>query len=278
MFIFNTEISTLTKKQTLEKIQEFLTDGKQRYIVTPNPEFLLEAERDQEFASILNHADLAVPDGFGLVCAGLAMGKIIHKFPGVELVELMLDQLIINNEKLIMKIGIINWEDGLSNAEEIQKFLTNRYSKLEFMVIDIPREFSPLLLQGACLAGRQGVGGGGFNPDILFVALGSPWQEKWIYHNLKNLPSVKIAMGVGGSFDFITQKIKRAPKIFRVLGLEWIWRLIKQPWRRKRIFNAAIVFPFKFVWWWMKWLVRTHHPTLPTGQAGSSPTFGSGRR
>jgi N-acetylglucosaminyldiphosphoundecaprenol N-acetyl-beta-D-mannosaminyltransferase len=257
MFIFNTNISALTKKQTLDQIKKFLTDGKQHYIVTPNPEFLLEAERDQEFASILNHADLAVPDGFGLVCAGLAMGKIIHRFPGVELVE-----SILTTPRLLqggvggggfLRIGIINWDEGLSRAGEIKKALEKKYSGLEFMVIDIPREFSPLLLQG-------GVGGGGFNSDILFVALGSPWQEKWIYQNLKNLPSVKIAMGVGGSFDFIIGKIKRAPKIFRILGLEWIWRLIKQPWRWKRIFNAAIVFPFKFVWWWMGWLAKNNKP------------------
>ncbi|MBU4455056.1 WecB/TagA/CpsF family glycosyltransferase, partial [Patescibacteria group bacterium] len=86
-----------------------------------------------------------------------------------------------------------------------------------------------------------------FQPDVLFCALGAPWQEKFIYHNLPDLPSVKIAMGVGGAFDFLTGKIKRAPKLMRLIGMEWLWRLFMQPWRAKRIYNAVIVFPAKFI-------------------------------
>ena len=81
------------------------------------------------------------------------------------------------------------------------------------------------------------------------MALGAPWQEKFIYHNLPKLPSVKLAIGVGGAFDFLTGKIQRAPKLLRILGLEWLWRLLKQPWRVKRIYNAVIVFPWEFFKW-----------------------------
>lgn len=81
--------------------------------------------------------------------------------------------------------------------------------------------------------------------DLLFVAYGAPKQEKWIYRNLKLLKSVKVAIGVGGSFDFISEKVKRAPKIMRKLNLEWLYRLIKNPKRIKRIINASIVFPIK---------------------------------
>ena len=79
-------------------------------------------------------------------------------------------------------------------------------------------------------------------PEILFVALGAPKQEIWIYENLKKMPSVKLAMGVGGSFDFISGRIKRAPLIFQRLGLEWLWRLILEPRRIKRIYNATAKF------------------------------------
>ncbi|MEA3272166.1 MAG: WecB/TagA/CpsF family glycosyltransferase, partial [Patescibacteria group bacterium] len=79
-------------------------------------------------------------------------------------------------------------------------------------------------------------------PDIIFVAFGHGKQEKWIAENLNKLPSVKIAMGIGGAFDFISGKAKRAPTIFQRAGLEWFWRLIKEPQRYKRIYNATIKF------------------------------------
>ena len=75
--------------------------------------------------------------------------------------------------------------------------------------------------------------------DVLLVAYGHPKQEKWISRNLGRLNSVKIAMGVGGAFDFISGKIKRAPRIFRKLGLEWFYRVIKEPWRLNRIITAT---------------------------------------
>lgn len=80
-------------------------------------------------------------------------------------------------------------------------------------------------------------------PDVLLVALGHGKQEKWIAAHLHELPSVKIAMGVGGAFDFIAGRVRRAPRLLRALGLEWLWRLILQPWRIVRIYRAVIVFP-----------------------------------
>ena len=78
----------------------------------------------------------------------------------------------------------------------------------------------------------------------MFVAFGHGKQEKWIAQNLRDLPSVKIAMGVGGAFDFISGHVKRAPKFMRRIGLEWVWRLILQPCRVGRILKATIVFLF----------------------------------
>jgi len=83
------------------------------------------------------------------------------------------------------------------------------------------------------------------SPDLLFVAFGAPKQEIWIYNNLKKLPTVKFAMGVGGSFDFISGRIARAPLVLQKCGLEWLWRLSVQPSRIRRIYNATIKF------WWL---------------------------
>ena len=79
-------------------------------------------------------------------------------------------------------------------------------------------------------------------PDILFVAFGMGKQEKWIYENLAKMPSVRIAMGVGGAFDYISGNVSRAPRLLRKFGLEWVYRLFKEPRRIGRIFNATIKF------------------------------------
>jgi len=243
--ILGVNISRLQKSQVLKKIEQFLVDdlprlseaSKQHQIVTVNPEFLLAAEHDEEFFYILNKADLAVPDGVGLKFTGWLMGKNIQRITGADLVRNILN--IAQDKNL--KVAIINWRDGLSKKEEIEKALKDKYKDLESLIINIDRE-----------TGNWKLGAGNivnFQPDILFVTLGAPWQEKFIFHNLTKLPSVKIAMGVGGSFDFITGKIKRAPKLVRIIGLEWLWRLFKQPWRWRRIYNAVIVFPCLFFKW-----------------------------
>ena len=84
-------------------------------------------------------------------------------------------------------------------------------------------------------------------PDILFVAFGHGKQEKWINEYLRDLPSVKIAMGVGGAFDYLSGQTSRAPLWMRKIGLEWLYRLIREPKRLKRIWRAVIIFPIYFV-------------------------------
>jgi 8-oxo-dGTP pyrophosphatase MutT (NUDIX family) len=97
-----------------------------------------------------------------------------------------------------------------------------------------------------------------FAPEIMLLSLGAPHQEKVIYQNLSKLPSVKLAIGIGGALDFITGQAIRAPKLLRSIGLEWLWRLIKKPARRRRIFNAVLVFPYIFIKWKyiLPWLYR----------------------
>jgi N-acetylglucosaminyldiphosphoundecaprenol N-acetyl-beta-D-mannosaminyltransferase len=81
-------------------------------------------------------------------------------------------------------------------------------------------------------------------PHILLVAFGAPAQDMWIATHLKSLPTVRIAMGVGGTFDFLAGDVRRAPLALRILGLEWLWRLILEPWRWKRIWTAVVTFPW----------------------------------
>jgi len=233
--ILGINISTLNKEQVLEKIQDSLKNNKSHYIVTPNPEIILKAGHDEELFYILNKADLAIPDGIGLKFASWFMGKNIQRITGADLV---CDILKIAKDKKL-KTLIINKKNGLSTNEDIRQAMLKKYNNLDFKVVDI--EINKLKIQNLKLFKDSKF-------DITLVALGAPYQEKFIYHNLIN-QNCKLSIGVGGSLDFLTGKIKRAPKLMRHIGLEWLWRLIKQPSRLKRIYNATIKFSFQFLKW-----------------------------
>lgn len=236
--ILGVNVNNFTKKQVLAKIKEFLTDGLKHQIVTPNPEIILAATgHDEELFYILNKADLAVPDGVALKFAAWLMGVNLSRITGADLAKDILKLA----EEQGRRVAVFNWRNGLSKAEEIKSALAKKFPGLEAQVeevgLEAPPDFSRIIK---------------FLPEIIFLNLGAPYQEKFIFHNLTKLPSVKIGMGVGGAFDFLTGRIKRAPKIFRIFGLEWFWRLIKQPRRWRRIYRATIVFSIKFLIWRFK--------------------------
>ena len=237
--ILGVKIDKLTGKEVLERVEEFLLSDSQHYIVTLNSEILLEAQKDEEYFHILNNADLSVVDGSGPKFAGLITGNNLERVPGADLTEKILR--IAENKKI--KIAVLNWDKGLSKKEDIEKALMKKYPDLKFVVENVKRDFADFAKTENLARLRE------FEPDILFITLGAPDQEKFIYHNLNKIPSAKLALGVGGSFDFISGKIKRAPLIFQKLGIEWFWRLIMQPWRWRRIYNAVIIFPCKFIKW-----------------------------
>jgi len=231
MEILGVKIDNLDRKEILEKIEEFLEDNKQHYIVTPNPEFLVKAQSDKEFKKILNKADLSVPDGIGLVFASWFLGQPIkERTAGVDLMEEICKKAA--QEK--WPVLLLGAEKGV--AEKAVENLRKKYKGLKIIEIRTVLEMTSFCKRTSF----QGL-------SLLFVALGAPYQEKFIYNNLKKMPSVKLAIGVGGAFDFISGKTLRAPKFLRLIGLEWLWRLILQPWRIRRIFRAVIKFPWLVV-------------------------------
>lgn len=265
MTILGIKIDNLFFSQALDKVEEFLEDGRSHYIVTPNPEFLVRAQKDEEFKKILNQADLALADGIGLVFASWFLGeKIKERVAGVDLVEAICQRAAEKNRPVFL------FGAGPGVAEKAAENLRKKYGGLEVFALayrlpdfdfalrktnffeslsparasrkqhahayDSKKLFSS---RKACISSQGTV----FPPAILFVALGAPKQEKWIAENLKKMPDVKLAVGVGGAFDFISGRVKRAPKFMRTLGMEWLWRLIIQPWRIERIFKAVVVFP-----------------------------------
>jgi len=233
---------SLAKKEKIKDILKGTLKGTHQFFVTtPNPEIVLKANKDEELHHIINSSDLAVPDGIGLTFASLAMGKKLHRWSGSDITIYLLKYA----EKHQYKIAILNWRGGLSSKEEIEKALQENYPKLKYVVESTDREWTMPYYQKINL----------FQPDIVFVALGSSYQEKFIYHNKNKMLYAKLFIGVGGSFDYLTGKIKPAPRLIKNIGLEWFWRLLNIsnftfPIKRiKRVFSAVVIFPLKFLKW-----------------------------
>ncbi|MBI4036772.1 WecB/TagA/CpsF family glycosyltransferase [Candidatus Daviesbacteria bacterium] len=209
--VLGVKIDDVSMDEALETVHGWLKKSfgyaqDKHYIVTPNPEFLITAQKDLEFKRILNEADLSIPDGVWLKLSGVK-----NTVPGVDLME----KLVEKSTDWAVTVGFLGGRNGV--AEKAVKCLLQKYPeiKITFAISDPPTSFH-------------------LPPtDLLFVAFGHPKQEKWIAENLSYIP-VKIAMGVGGAFDYISGKVPRAPKFLRDFGLEWLFRLIAQPWRIKR--------------------------------------------
>jgi N-acetylglucosaminyldiphosphoundecaprenol N-acetyl-beta-D-mannosaminyltransferase len=202
-------------------------------IVTLNPEIILAAQQDEELFYIINQSQLVLADGFGLVLAAKLSGSNLARVTGADLVPQILNYAKVHE----LKVLILNWNKGLSKAEDISEVIADRFFGIKAFVCDIEKDGADLPLNNI----KE------FAPHIALVGLGAPWQEKIIYHQLKLLPSLRLSAGVGGSFDFLTKKITRAPKWMRFIGIEWLWRLLKQPRRIKRIYYATVVFFAKFL-------------------------------
>lgn len=208
--------------EVLEYILQGLEKDKQKYsIFTPNPEILMLANSMPEYKNIVNSAKLALPDGIGVMIAGKVMGEELkQRITGVDFVESLCKAVA---EKPIT-VGFLGAGSGI--AEQTAKCLINKFPNLKVVFTERggPDDKTVHLIKDQ----KKEI-------DILFVAFGSPKQEIWISENLNELP-VKIAIGVGGAFDLISGKVKRAPLWIQKSGFEWLFRLINQPWRVKRQF------------------------------------------
>lgn len=230
--ILGINISPLSRTETLSQLERWLEQDRPRLLVTPNPEIILAAHHDEELFFILNKADLAPADGFGLKLAGWLYGENIPRLTGADLVGEMLKMAQLKK----LKVVILNWCLGLSKKEDIKSALNKIYPNLDYLIIDSERfEIKPTDLLEI----------NNFSPAIIFCNFGAPYQEKVLYHNIEKFSALRLAIGCGGAFDFLTGQITRAPKWLRQLGLEWLWRLIKQPQRWRRIVNAVFIFTAK---------------------------------
>ncbi len=215
-------VDNVTFEEALSSVQGFIRNGRPHQVVTINPEFIMAARRDPEFAQILNRADLALPDGQGLLWASRMLGTpVVERVTGVD---------------TVVKIAALSAKEGYRLY-----FLGAAEGVAEAAARELRHSYPELQVVGTCAGSparedeepivdiiRQA------DPHILFVAYGAPEQEKWIARNMLSM-QVPLAMGVGGAFDFISGQAKRAPRWVQRLGLEWLHRLYRQPWRWRRM-------------------------------------------
>ncbi len=194
--VLGVRVNSIPMDQVLKIVEKWLDSREKHYIVTPNVEMVMLAQEDQEFNQVLNQADLAICDGYGLRLADRRLTRLAGT-------DLML-ALIAKGYKTLLVGG----KPGVAQAAG-QKLGVLGMTEPDIQTINQVK------------------------PDLLFVALGHGKQEKWIAKNLPRL-NVKVAMGVGGALDQVVKPWLRPPKWLQALGLGWWWRLILQPWRIKR--------------------------------------------
>lgn len=218
-------------------ISSFYNDNSSHLIVTPNPEIILSAQKDEELFYLLNKADLSLADGFGLKIGAWLSGQKLKRVTGADLLPYLLQEA----EKEKRKVLIINRQGGLSSDELIVNTLKREYPNLDYLIINSPLEVkvNPQLLEQIKK----------FQADLAICLFGSPTQEKYLHNLQKVLTNLSIAVGLGGAFDFLSGQVTRAPLSLRRLGLEWLWRLIQQPSRLPRMWRATVVFTSKLLYW-----------------------------
>ncbi len=237
------EIDNLTKMEAIKKIRDFLHRKEKGYIVTPNASHMVELQNDKKFLESYKNALLIVPDGFSIVLASKLLGKPLkEKCSGADLFP----EICKLASELGMRIFILGGRDGSEKIveEKIREafpgivvssfsppFGFEKNEEIEKEIINLINDFKT---------------------DILFVCVGTPKSEKWIYKNFNHL-NINLAFSLGSAPEFFTGVKRRAPKWMQKVGLEWLWRLIQEPgrlWKRYLIGNTI------FIWLIIKELIK----------------------
>lgn len=260
--ILGVVINTNPEREILEYITKSLRGSSQKLkIFTPNPELIMIARRDLSYQNVLNSAQVSLPDGVGVVWAARKHGKRLQgRITGVSFMEKLCKECA----RMGLSIGLLGGQAGV--AEKVAECLVAKYPELKINYIaqewdqdgfaraqelriknqeakvkkESEKSHDSSSIIHDSLEGKKFQTAQAENTkkqsehiDIFFVAFGSPKQEKWIAEHLQEIPAGAV-MGVGGAFDFISGRVNRAPHFIQAAGLEWLYRLIRQPWRWKR--------------------------------------------
>lgn len=250
--ILGVKIHNLTLPQALKRAEDFLRGARQHYIVTPNPEIVLHARRNPKYRTILNKASLSIPDGTGLLWASKKIcgsNALKERVTGVDFMLGFIRHLAkkhvpwdFSAQRRILLLGGKN-----GAARKTADLFKKKFPQISFYAIRNHENKHLRFVVNEVI-----------EPEVIFLALGAPKQELWIRKNLSKFPTVKLAMGVGGAFDMISGKTPRAPSVVRELRMEWLWRLMLEPHRFPRIFQATVIFPLT--------VLATTSPALRAGE------------
>ncbi len=210
------------------RVVERLRRGERTVVITANPEFVMHARRDPGLRAVAEAADLVIPDGTGILVASRILGDPLPgRAPGRKLV----DALAAHAEEIGASLFLLGGRPGV--AEGAAERIRRRH---------------PRIAIAGTYAGDASPRGDGetvarvaaARPDVLLVAYGMPAQERWIARNVARLPSVRVAVGVGGVLDQLAGVVRVPPAVVHAAGLEWLWRLAREPsrWRRQRVLPA----------------------------------------
>lgn len=220
--VIGTYFDNLSMKEVTESVVDFMENytDKNLFIVTANPEIVYYARKNSEYMSKLKTADIIVPDGIGIVKASRKLGtELKERVPGIELME----NILIEANKLHKRVFLLG--ASKETVKLCQANLKELYPNIKFKSKHGYKDITDYKRLQQVKK---------FKPDIVFVAMGYPKQENWIFYNRPHFKNT-VFMGVGGSFDVFSGRVKRAPHIFIKLNLEWLYRLLKDFKRIKRI-------------------------------------------
>jgi N-acetylglucosaminyldiphosphoundecaprenol N-acetyl-beta-D-mannosaminyltransferase len=229
VYVLGVRVDRVSQLQALDIIDQLITSRRTsgnmlpcQQVVTVNPEFVMAAQKNSEFRQTINSAALAVADGIGVVWATRFIG-----FPTPERIT-GTDTLVALAKRCAEKgfrLFLLGAAPGIAKqaGERLQALAPGLQIAGAYAGSPMPSEEDAIIehIHAA-------------NADILCVAYGAPAQDLWIHHNLSRLP-VALAMGVGGAFDFLSGRQRRAPQTMQRMGLEWLYRLYREPWRWKRM-------------------------------------------
>jgi N-acetylglucosaminyldiphosphoundecaprenol N-acetyl-beta-D-mannosaminyltransferase len=230
LHILGVRVDDVTGDETLALVERFIAERTPHQICTVNPEFIMAAQHDETFQDVINNAALCPPDGVGVLWAARRLGHPLReRVGGTDMAE----RIAAHAAQLGWRIYFLGAAPGV--AEQAAAVLQARYPG-----IAVAGTFagSSALAEQDTIAGRILAA----QPDVLLVAFGAPSQDVWIARNQPRL-RVPAAVGVGGAFDFIAGVTRRAPRWVQRIGLEWLHRLIREPWRWRR----QLALP-RFVW------------------------------
>ncbi len=230
--VLGVRVDDVTLTEALARVDDFMQEPRLHQIVTVNPEFIMAAQKDALFAQVLEQSDLNLPDGANLLRAAAAQGTPLReRVAGTDFVWYLCGLAAVCG----WSVFLLGGRQGVGGQSAAR--LQARYRHLK---IAGTFEGSPDPGQDAESVTRINESGA----EILLVAYGAPAQDLWIRRNRAQLQNVRVAVGVGGAFDFIAKRVWRAPRWMQNLGLEWFFRLVLQPWRARRQW-ALVIFTLK---------------------------------